>query len=81
MNYLQLISIALEVIIASLFLRTALLGKKYLYGLVVTFTIYVFYDLARLFEWTISENLLTSLFLIATLGALYSAWAIMKEQK
>ena len=81
MNYIQLISILLELVIAVLFLIVALRGKKYFYGLFVTFAIYVFYDLSRLFLWNIQEGLLTGIFLVATLGALYSAWNIYKDNK
>ena len=81
MNYIQLISILLELVIAVLFLIVALRGKKYFYGLFITFVIYVFYDLSRLFLWDIEEGLLTGIFLIATLGAFYSVWNIYKESK
>ncbi len=80
MNYIQLISIVLELAIAGLFLAASMKGKKYLYGLVITFVIYVFYDLTRLFSWNIASNLLTGMFFVATLGALYSAWMIWKRK-
>ena len=80
MNYIQLISILLELVIAILFLVVALRGRKYFYGLFVTFTIYVFYDLSRLFLWDVKEGLLTGIFLVATLGALYSVWNIYKDK-
>ena len=80
MDYLQLISIILEAIIAGLFLKSAIKGKKYLYGLVITFGIYVFYDFSKLFQWSFSSMITSGVFFIATLGALYSAWMIGKSK-
>lgn len=79
MDYTQFTSIILESIIAVLFLLAAMKGKKYLYGLALTFIIYVFYDLAHLLEWNIQQNMLTGFFFVATLGALYSAWHLYKK--
>ena len=80
MDYLQLISIALEAVIAGLFLKSAIKGKNYLYGISITFLIYVFYDLAKLFSWDFSSIIINIAFFIATLGALYSAWMIGKRK-
>lgn len=81
MNYILLISIVLEAVIAGLFLRTSMKkGKSYLYGITLTFAIYVVYDLIRLFAWNISGNILQASFFIATLAALYTAWKIYKKK-
>ena len=78
-EYIQFISIGLEAIIAFLFLLLAVKGRTYMYGLALAFVIYIFYDLARLLAWNLSEGTLTISFLIATLGALYSAWHLYKR--
>lgn len=70
---LQFVSIALEVVIAVIFAMIALRGKTYMFGLALTFAIYVFYDLARQFAWDISPAVLFGGFFIATVSALYSA--------
>lgn len=80
MEYIQLISIALEVIITVLFIRAALRGHTFAYGLAVAFGIYVYYDLVRLFEWNQSEYVVTGIFLVATVAALISAWMLQKKR-
>lgn len=70
---LQFVSIALEVVIAGIFLAIALRGKTFMFGLALTFAIYVFYDLARQFAWDIPPAALFGGFFVATLSALYSA--------
>ena len=79
MDILQLISITLEAVITVLFFLAALKGRKYLYGLALTFSIYVWYDLARLLSWNIEPMLLSGVFLVATLAALYSAWVLYRQ--
>lgn len=76
---LQFVSIALEAVIAGLFLAAALRGRVYLLGLALTFTIYVFYDLARQFAWDMPDGALFGGFFIATVAALYSALKIYRR--
>lgn len=76
---LQFISIALEALIAGLFVASALRGRPYLFGLALTFTIYVFYDLARQFAWDLPAGLLFGGFFVATIAALYSAVKIYRR--
>ena len=78
-DYMLLISIVLEVLIAVLFFLAANKGKKYFHGLALTFAIYVLYDLSRLLEWEVAPIVLSGGFLIATLAALYSAWHVYKR--
>ena len=80
MEGLQFISIALELIIAILCVVAAVRGRTYMYGLAVTFAIYVFYDLARALSWDIPETVLVLSFFVATLTALYSVWHIYKTR-
>ncbi len=77
---IQVVSIALEALIAIIALVGAIKGRHYLFGLTLTFGIYVYYDLARLFEWGTNEAYLTSLFFIATLSALISVWFVYKKK-
>lgn len=80
MNILQLISIIIEFIIVIISLTIAIQKKKiYGYGFALTFAIYVFYDLARLFALSVNEILLYSLFFVATLSAAVSLWSLYKE--
>lgn len=78
MTLLPIVSIVLEVLIAVLALVSAVRGRSYMTGLAITFGIYVYYDLARLYEWSVSESLLSLVFLIATLAALVSVIGIFK---
>ncbi|MDD5649917.1 MAG: hypothetical protein PHF86_05770 [Candidatus Nanoarchaeia archaeon] len=79
MNFIQLIAVFIELIIVILSLIIAVKKKKvYGYGFAITFAIYVFYDSVSLFLIEIPEMLLSILFFIATLSAL---WAIFKLYK
>lgn len=78
-DYTLLISIILEAFIAVLFVLAANKGMKYLYGLAITFGIYVLYDLSRLLELEVAPIVLSGGFLVATLTALYSAWKLYKR--
>ena len=78
MDIIPIISIILEIVIAVLALVIALRGRFYMIGFALTFGIYVYYDLARLYEWSVSESLLSVVFLIATLAALVSVVGILK---
>ncbi|MGA2053053.1 MAG: hypothetical protein ABSH19_07065 [Opitutales bacterium] len=68
---LQLLSIFLEGVIFVLCLRMALLKRKfYGYGLALTFGIYIFYDLAHHFDLHVTQEVLQTLFFVATVSAL-----------
>jgi len=80
MNILQLVSIFVELLIVVISLVIAVNKKKiYGYGFALTFGVYVFYDLSRLFLLNIPEAVLTSVFFIATLSALFSIWKLYKD--
>ena len=49
LDTLQFFSIALEAFIAVIFLMIAIRGGAFMFGLALTFAIYVAYDLARQF--------------------------------
>ena len=76
---LQFLSIILEALIAVLFGLAAQKNKSYLYGLALTFGVYVYYDLSKLLAWYVSGNFLSIIFFVATLSALWSAWGIYKR--
>ena len=75
---IQFLSVALEAIIAVLCLLAAM-ERKYLYGFVLTFAIYVWYDLARFLSWNISSDVSSIVFLVGTLAALYSVWSLFRK--
>lgn len=73
LDTLQFFSIALEAFIAVIFLMIAIRGRAFMFGLALTFAIYVAYDLARQFAWDVSPPFLIVGFFVATVSALYSA--------
>jgi hypothetical protein len=77
---MMIVSIVLEAAIAVIAVLAARQGRPHLYGLAVTFAIYVFYDLARVRQWTIDATLLSGLFLLATIAALIAVWGIYRER-
>jgi hypothetical protein len=82
MNWIQLISIILEFAIVIISLIIALKNKKvYGYTLALTFLIYVIYDLSKLIQLSVNDLMLSLLFFIATLSALFSVWKIYNEKR
>ena len=79
-NAMLLLSIVLEAAVAIIAVLAAQKQRPHLYGLAFTFTIYVFYDLARFLGWNVEHGVLSSLFLVATVSALYAVWALYKER-
>ncbi len=78
---LQFIAILLEIAIVLVAVLAARAKKKtFAYGFALTFALYVLFDTARQFDLAISQDLLHSLFLIATLSALWSMWQLYKEK-
>jgi hypothetical protein len=78
---MMIVSIVLEAAIAFIAVLAARQGRPYLYGLALTFAVYVFYDLARVRQWTIDASLLSGLFLLATVSALVAVWGIYRERR
>ena len=74
-----IVSIILEAAVAVIAVLAAMQGRPYLYGLVFTFAAYVLYDLARLLQWPVEGTLLSGLFLLATLTALFAVWSLYRE--
>ena len=79
-NAMLLLSIVLEAAVAIIAVLAARKQRPHLYGLALTFTIYVLYDLARFLGWNVEHGVLSSLFLVATVSALYAVWALYKER-
>jgi hypothetical protein len=77
---LLVVSIALEAAVAAIAVLAALKGRPYLYGLAVTFVIYVIYDLGRLLGWNVEKGMLAVLFLAASASALYAVWGLYRER-
>jgi hypothetical protein len=75
------ISIVLEAAVAVIAALAAQSQRPYLYGLSFTFAAYVFYDLARLLQWSVEGPLLSGLFLLASLTALAAVWGLYSERR
>jgi len=80
MNILHTVSIIFELIVVLLGFLLAVQKKK-VWGwfLMLTFAIYVYYDLSGLVSLTISQDLLRGLFFIASLSILWVVWSIYRE--
>jgi hypothetical protein len=80
MILLHLLSILLEVVVAALGMMLAIRKKK-MYGwcIAVTFVLYVFYDLAAILQWDVSQDTLYTVFFVATLSILWAVWNIFLE--
>ena len=79
---LQYGSIILETLIALMGLFIAIRKKRFFgYGIFLTFTIYVFYDLIKLIPLDISNIILYPMFFVATLSILWAVIQIYKENK
>jgi hypothetical protein len=80
LNALQTISILLEFVVVALGIMLVV-GKKKMYGwcIALTFILYIFYDLANLLSWHISQETLDILFFMATLSILWAIWNIFLE--
>jgi hypothetical protein len=80
MNWLHLLIILLEAVVAALGVMLAI-SKKKMYGwcIAVTFVLYVVYDLANLLALNISEDTLYMIFFVATLSILWAVWNIFLE--
>jgi hypothetical protein len=72
-------AIVLEALVALLALLSARKGRRWLLGFAFTFTIYVFYDAARLMQVNVQEGVLSVLFLLAAASALASMWDIYRK--
>ena len=74
-----ILSIVLEAAVAIIAVLAARRRKPYLYGLAFAFGAYVVYDLARLLHWDVQEGILSVLFLLATVSALFAVWGLYRE--
>lgn len=80
LEFLQYLSIALEVMIAGLGLMIFFQKKKYIgIYIFITFSIYVFYDFAKQIG-TFNTELLYVLFFIATVSIFYGVWKFFREK-
>jgi hypothetical protein len=78
---LLIASIALEVAVAIVAVLAAVKERPYLYGLALTFAIYVLYDLGRLLGWNVEKGILSVLFLLASASALFAVWALYRDKR
>ena len=75
------VSIVLEAVVAILAVLAARRHSPYIYGLAVTFGLYVLYDLARLTNVDVQSGVLSALFLVATLSALVAVWGLYRGRR
>ena len=82
MGELQVVSILLEALVL-LICASAVFSKKktFMLGFALTYAIYVFYDAAKLFSFSVPAMLLEGIFFVATLSALWSVWQIYNQKK
>jgi len=80
MEFLQYISILIELAIAILGILMILRKKVLGWSFLITFGIYVFYDFAKLNGLTINADILYFSFFIATLSALILAWRVYRKK-
>lgn len=81
MNELQTFSIMMEMAVAILGLLLWLQRKKIIGAfLFLTFSIYVFYDLVKLWGLGVPEIVLRALFAIASLSILLAAWRLYRSE-
>jgi predicted Na+-dependent transporter len=80
-NAMLLLSIVLEAAVAIIAILAARKQRPHLYGLALTFAIYVLYDLARFLGWNVEHGVLSGLFLAATVSALVAVWGLYKERR
>jgi hypothetical protein len=77
MTLLHALSIFLEIVIFVLALRMVFEKKRYIgIAWAVTFGIYAFYDSARALNWGLPREFMETIFLIATLSALFAVWRL-----
>jgi hypothetical protein len=78
---LLIASIVIEAAVAIVAMLVAVKGRPYLYGLALTFTIYVLYDLGRLLGWNVEKGILSVLFLLASASALLAVWGLYRDKR
>ncbi|HEV8677880.1 MAG TPA: hypothetical protein VGQ90_00790 [Stellaceae bacterium] len=75
-----IVSIVIELAVAIIAaLAAARRGRPSLYGLALTFALYVAYDGARLLQVDVQQGLLSALFLIASVSALVAVWDLYRR--
>ena len=77
---LLVVSIVLEAAVAGIAVLAALKGRPYLYGLALSFAVYVLYDLGRMLGWNVEKGVLSMLFLAASASALYAVWGLYRDR-
>ena len=69
-----------SIAVAIVTVLAAVKGRPYLYGLALTFAIYVLYDLGRLLGWDVEKGILSVLFLVASASALFAVWGLYRDK-
>jgi hypothetical protein len=81
MNLLHALCIFLEIVIFVLALKMVFEKKRYI-GIcwAVTYGLYVFYDVERGLNWGLPREFMDTVFLIATLSALFAVWHLASKR-
>ena len=78
---LQLLSVLIEAIIVVTAIAIAVRkGKTYGWFIALTFALFVFFDLARIFTLAVPNLIHSIVFLVACVSMLYTVWLIYKEK-
>ena len=82
MNILHSVSIFLEVMTALLgYLLATIKKKTYGWGIAITFLIYTVYDICNFIGLRGSQEMLYSLFFVASFSILWAVWQIYQEAR
>lgn len=81
MVLLHWLSILLELGVALLAIQLIRQRRPYGWGILLTFGIYVVYDLARLLGWPVSSDWLYLMFFVASASAFWFVWTLTKLKK
>ena len=80
MEIIQLLSIVVEAAIVFILLYAAVKKQRaYAWGMALTFSIYVFYDMVKLFNLSVPQSILIPAFFIASISALWAALKMSQD--
>jgi hypothetical protein len=79
-NLLETLAVLIEVAITAIAVLIALQNRKrYGWFIAVTFGLFVFFDIGRIFSFPISGEIHSLIFLIACCSMMYAIWLLWKE--
>ena len=78
---IQSITIIFEAVITAMMAVVAMRGHNHMYGLVLAFGIYAFYDVSKLYNIVLPDMTVGAIFFTASVGAFYSTWYLLGKMK